>query len=330
MKTFVTILFIIIVLTSCKRMNTVRGIDPEYVLVVHGGAGVINRQSMDAETDKAYREAMENALSVGEKILAEGGTSLDAVEAAVMWMENSPLFNAGKGSVFTHEGRNEMDASIMNGIDLSAGAVCGVTHVKNPVRLAKKVMEKSPHVMLAGKGAEEFAKMLGIELVDTSYFFTQRRWDSHLKGLKEAKITASEKHGTVGAVALDKHGNLAAATSTGGMTNKRWNRIGDTPVIGAGIYANNQTCAVSSTGHGEYFIRWAVAHDISAMMEYKGVSLQEAASHVVMEKLAAVGGEGGVIGVDKKGDVTMTFNSEGMYRGYAKPGERYVGIYGDE
>lgn len=311
-------------------MNTVRGIDPEYVLVVHGGAGVINRQSIDAETEKAYREAMETALSVGEKILAEGGTSLDAVEAVVMWMENNPLFNAGKGSVFTHDGKNEMDASIMNGIDLSAGAVGGVTHVKNPVQLARAVMEKSPHVMLVGDGAEGFAKMNGIELVDTSYFFTQRRWDSHLKGLQEEMSSAAEKHGTVGAVALDKHGNLAAATSTGGMTNKRWNRIGDTPVIGAGTYANNQTCAVSSTGHGEYFIRWAVAHDISAMMEYKGVSLREAASHVVMEKLAAAGGEGGVIGVDKKGEVTMTFNSEGMYRGYAKPGERYVGIYGDE
>jgi len=320
----------ILIITSCKRMETVKRSDPEYVLVVHGGAGVINRQTMDAETEKAYRNALDEVLSIGEKILADGGSSLDAVEAVVASLEDNPLFNAGRGSVFTYEGRNEMDASIMNGVDLSAGAVGGVVHVKNPIHLARAVMEKSAHVMLVGKGAEEFANLNGIELVDSSYFFTQRRWDSHIKALEEEKISANEKHGTVGAVALDKHGNLAAATSTGGMTNKRWNRIGDTPMIGAGIYANNQTCAISSTGHGEYFIRWAVAHDVSAMMEYKGVSLKEAASHVVMEKLAAVGGEGGVIGVDKKGEITMTFNSEGMYRGYAKPGERYVGIYGDE
>ena len=311
-------------------MDTTRGSEPEYVLVIHGGAGVITRGSMDAEMEKGYRAAMEEALTMGEKILADGGTSLDAVEAVVAWMEDNPLFNAGKGSVFTYEGKNEMDASIMNGIDLSAGAVGGVMHIKNPIRLARMVMEKSPHVMLVGKGAEEFAKMHGVEIVDSSYFFTERRWKSHLKAMEEEKTSAADKHGTVGAVALDKHGNLAAATSTGGMTNKRWNRIGDTPVIGAGVYANNQTCAISSTGHGEYFIRWAVAHDISAMMEYKGVSLKEAAAHVVMEKLAAGGGEGGVIGVDHSGNLTMTFNSEGMYRGYAKPGERYVGIYGDE
>ena len=184
--------------------------------------------------------------------------------------------------------------------------------------------------MLVGVGAEEFAKENGLEIVDSSYFFTQKRWEAHLKGLIEEKATAAEKHGTVGAVALDRHGNLAAATSTGGMTNKRWNRLGDSPVIGAGTYANNNTCAVSSTGHGEFFIRYAVAHDISAMMEYKGSTLQEAASHVIMEKLAPVGGEGGIIGVDQKGNFTMTFNSEGMYRGYAIPGKRYVGIYGDE
>ena len=323
-------LTVIILLLSCQPMNKTNVADPAYVLVIHGGAGVITRESMDAETENSYRRAMNDALSAGEKILADGGSSLDAVEAVVMWLEDNPLFNAGKGSVFTHEGKNEMDASIMNGNDLSAGAVGGVKHIKNPIRLARTVMERSPHVMLTGDGAEEFAKQHGIEIVDESYFFTQRRWDAHLKGLEEEKTTPSEKHGTVGAVALDKNGNLAAATSTGGMTNKRWNRIGDTPVIGAGTYANNATCAISSTGHGEYFIRWAVAHDISAMMEYKGVSLKEAAAHVVMEKLAAAGGDGGVIGVSKTGEVTMTFNSEGMYRGYVKPGERYVGIYGDE
>ncbi len=317
-------------LLSCQRMDTTNNLDPEYVLVIHGGAGVITRVTMDPLMEKSYREALDTALSVGEKILGAGGTSLDAVEAVVTWLEDNPLFNAGKGAVFNYEGEIELDASIMNGLDLSAGAVGGVRHVKNPIQLAGAVMEKSQHVILVGAGAEEFAKLQDIELVDPGYFFTQRRWDSHLKALKAEKTTAADKHGTVGAVALDKHGNLAAATSTGGMTNKRWNRIGDTPVIGAGIYANNLTCAISSTGHGEFFIRWAVAHDISAMMEYKGVSLKEASSHVIMEKLAAVGGEGGVVGVDRRGEITMTFNSEGMYRGYVKPGERYVGIFGDE
>src|SRR5687768_13298253 len=330
MKNIYPILCLLLLISSCKRMETKRGLDPEYVLVIHGGAGVINRSSMDADTEKSYRDALDAALTVGDNILSAGGTSLDAVEAVVAWMEDNPLFNAGKGSVFTYEGKIEMDASIMNGIDLSAGAVGGVSHIKNPVKLARLVMEKTPHVILAGKGAEEFAKSQGISMMDSSYFFTQRRWDSHLKGLEEQKQTPADKHGTVGAVALDKHGNLAAATSTGGMTNKRWNRIGDTPVIGAGVYANNNTCAISSTGHGEYFIRWAVAHDISAMMEYKGSTITEAASHVIMEKLAAAGGEGGVIGVDRKGELTMTFNSEGMYRGFIMPGKRYVGIYGDE
>jgi beta-aspartyl-peptidase (threonine type) len=218
----------------------------------------------------------------------------------------------------------------MNGKDLMAGAVGGVTHVKHPIQLARAVMEKSPHVMLAGAGAETFAKEHHIELIDSSWFFTQRRWDSHIQGLEQENATAEQKHGTVGAVALDKHGNLAAATSTGGMTNKRWNRLGDTPVIGAGTYANNATCAISSTGHGEFFIRYAVAHDISAMMEYKGASLEEAAKHVIMEKLLKAKGEGGIIGVDHAGNLTMTFNSEGMYRGYVKPGERYVGIFGHE
>ncbi len=315
---------------SCQPKGEPSHHKPEYVLVIHGGAGVITRNSMDSLTEKSYREALDSALTIGEKILADGGKSLDAVEAVVAWMEDDPLFNAGKGAVYTYEGRNELDASIMNGIDLSAGAVGGVRHVRNPITLARLVMEKSPHVMLVGEGAEEFALQNGIELVDSSYFFTQRRWDFHLKGLEKEKVSAAEKHGTVGAVALDKYGNLAAASSTGGMTNKRWNRIGDTPIIGAGTYANNMTCAISSTGHGEFFIRYAVAHDISAMMEYKGVSLKEAASYVVMEKLAAAGGDGGIIGVDHEGNFTMTFNSEGMYRGYAIPGKRYIGIYGYE
>ena len=331
MKIYLIVLCITFIVTSCQRMDKSTEARPDYVLVVHGGAGVITRASMDSVTETSYRAALDSALSIGEKILADGGTSLDAVEAVVIWMEDNPLFNAGKGAVFTYAGINELDASIMSGKDLMAGAVGGVKHVKNPIKLARAVMEKSEHVMLVGAGAEEFAKDHGIELVDSTYFFTQRRWDSHMEGLEEIKAADAEKrHGTVGAVALDKHGNLAAATSTGGMTNKRWNRIGDTPVIGAGTYANNATCAVSSTGHGEYFIRWAVAHDISAMMEYKGASLKDAASHVVMDKLMAAKGEGGIIGVDRSGQIAMTFNSEGMYRGYAKPGERYVGVYKDE
>lgn len=319
-----------IIVLSCNRMNDIKKSEPDYVLVIHGGAGVITRTSMDAEMEKSYRDAMDAALNIGEKILEAGGSSLDAVEAVVAWMEDNPLFNAGRGSVFTYEGKNEMDASIMSGIDLSAGAVGGVSKIKNPVKAARAVMEKSPHVMLAGRGAEIFAKEQGLEMADSSYFFTQRRWDAHIKAMDEEKTSAADKHGTVGAVALDKQGNLAAATSTGGMTNKRWNRVGDSPIIGAGTYAKNNTCAISSTGHGEFFIRYAVAHDISAMMEYKNATLQEAASHVIMEKLAAAGGDGGVIGVDHTGQITMTFNSDGMYRGYAKPGERYVGIYGDE
>ena len=222
-------------------MNDVKKIEPEYVLVIHGGAGVITRASMDAAMEKSYRDAMDAALSVGEKILEAGGSSLDAVEAVVVWMEDNPLFNAGKGSVFTYEGKNEMDASIMSGIDLSAGAVSSVSEIKNPIKAARAVMEKSPHVMLSGSGAEIFAKEHGLEMADSSYFFTQRRWDSHLKGLEQEKINAADKHGTVGAVAIDKQGNLAAATSTGGMTNKRWNRVGDSPIIGAGTYANNKT-----------------------------------------------------------------------------------------
>ncbi len=324
------ILIVQFIFSSCQSMNESSHHKPEYALVIHGGAGVITRNSMDSLAEKSYREALDSVLTVGEKILVDGGTSLDAVEAVVALMEDNPLFNAGRGAVFTYDGKNEMDASIMNGIDLSAGAVGNVRHIRNPIKLARMVMQKSPHVMLVGDGAEEFAKQNGVELVDSSYFFTQNRWDAHIKALEDEKSTAAEKHGTVGAVALDKYGNLAAATSTGGMTNKRWNRIGDSPIIGAGTYANNATCAISSTGHGEFFIRYAVAHDISSMMEYKGATLQEAAKHVVMEKLVKAGGEGGIIGVDHEGNLTMTFNSEGMYRGYAIPGKRFVGIFGDE
>jgi beta-aspartyl-peptidase (threonine type) len=303
---------------------------PAWAIAIHGGAGVIERSSMDAATEQAYRAALDSALSIGETLLADGGTSLDAVEAVVAWMEDNPLFNAGRGAVFTYEGRNELDASIMDGSTRNAGAIGGVSHVKNPIRLARAVMERSPHVFLVGKGAEAFAREQGLEIVDTSWFYTERRWQSHIKGLEEEKQTAEQKHGTVGAVALDRHGNLAAATSTGGMTNKRWNRVGDTPVIGAGTFADNATCAVSCTGHGEFFIRWTVARDIGAMMEYGGVSLAEAADRMVMDKLVKEGGEGGIIAVDRTGQVALPFNSAGMYRGYAVPGRRFVAIFKDE
>jgi len=296
---------------------------PEYVLVIHGGAGTILKKNMTDQQEAKYVEKLKEALMTGENILKNGGTSLDAVTKAIMVMEDSPLFNAGKGAVFTAEGQNEMDASIMDGQDLNAGAVAGVRHIKNPILAARAVMEESPHVMLAGEGAEAFAEKEGLEIVDTSYFFTENRWKSFLK----AKTNA-EKHGTVGAVALDKYGNLAAATSTGGMTYKMKGRVGDSPIIGAGTYADNNTCAVSATGHGEYFIRNVVAYDISALMKYKRLSLSEAANEVIMKKLKKIDAHGGIIAVDKDGNFTMTFNTEGMYRGYvASEGKSEVLIY---
>lgn len=309
-------------------------------IVIHGGAGTITRSSLTPELEAEYRAALEEALSAGHLVLRNGGSSLDAVVAAVTVMEDSPLFNAGKGAVFTHEGTNELDASIMNGATLEAGAVAGVKRVKNPITLARAVMEKSPHVMMTGDGAETFAKEHEIELVDPSYFFTQRRWDA-LQRVKEreagVELTAQadsdyedRKFGTVGAVALDIHGNLAAATSTGGMTNKRFGRVGDSPIIGAGTYADNRSCAVSATGHGEYFIRAAVAHDICARMRYAGLSLEEAANQVVMEDLVELGGDGGVIALDRQGNIAMPFNTEGMYRGSIdKNGTMVIKIYRD-
>jgi len=284
---------------------------PDYVLVIHGGAGTILKKNLTDEEEAKYIEKLKEALKTGENILKNGGTSLDAVTKTIMVMEDSPLFNAGKGAVFTAEGQNEMDASIMDGRDLNAGAVACVRHIKNPILAARAVMEDTPHVMLVGDGAEDFAEKEGLEIVDSSYFFTESRWKSYLKAKNNA-----EKHGTVGAVALDKYGNLAAATSTGGMTYKMKGRVGDSPIIGAGTYADNNTCAVSSTGHGEYFIRNAVAYDITALMKYKGLSLSEAAEEVIMKKLKNINAEGGIIAVDKNGNFTLTFNTEGMYRGY--------------
>ena len=305
----------------------------EYAIAIHGGAGTITRDNMTDEMEQQYIAALSEALTRGENILKNGGSSLDAIEAAIMYMEDSPLFNAGKGAVFTNAETNELDASIMSGSDQNAGAVGCVTNIKNPILAARAVMEKSDHVMLSGKGAEEFAASLEIEIVEPSYFHTDRRFRS-LQRLKAQEkevdqMSEADRHGTVGAVALDKNGNLAAGTSTGGMTNKRWNRIGDAPIIGAGTYADNASCAVSSTGHGEYFIRYAVAHDIAARMEYKNIGLKQAADEVVMGKLVEKGGSGGIISVDKYGNIALVFNSEGMYRGYATPEGREVKIYKD-
>lgn len=310
-------------------------------IVVHGGAGTITRGSMTPELEKAFREKLTEALMKGYTILKANGSSLDAVEAVINILEDSPLFNAGKGAVFTHDGTNELDAAIMDGATLKAGAVAAVKHIKNPISLARMVMERSPHVMLAGEGAEAFAKSQGVELVSQVYFYTERRWkqleaawarekarEDSLK--KSHPDTTREGHGTVGCVALDHLGNLAAGTSTGGTTNKRFGRIGDTPVIGAGTYANNSTCAVSGTGTGEYFIRSVVAYDISALMEYRGISLEQAAQEVVMDKLVRLGGDGGVIAIDRAGHIAMPFNTAGMYRAYIdSAGNPVVKIYKD-
>jgi L-asparaginase / beta-aspartyl-peptidase len=307
-------------------------------LAIHGGAGTIERSNMTPEREREYRAGLKSALTAGYEILKRGGSSLDATEAAVRVLEDDPHFNAGKGSVFTSAGINEMDAAIMDGKTFAAGAVASLKHIKNPVSLARLVMEKSGHVMMDCEGAELFAKENGIELVDQKYFFTQERWNA-LQKIKAAEksrtsdagkrfvITDQDRHGTVGAVALDQNGNLAAATSTGGTTNKRPGRVGDTPVIGAGTYANNATCAVSATGDGEYFIRATVGRDVSALMEYRGMSLKDAAQ-AALDKVAKLGGTGGLIAIDGQGNVTLPFNTAGMYRGYVDPnGKLVVEIY---
>ena len=314
------------------------------VLVIHGGAGTILKKNMSAEKEKAYTTSLEEALRKGYAILQNGGSSLDAVEAVVRTLEDNPLFNAGKGAVFTNEGKIELDAAIMNGKTLAAGSVAGVTTIKNPIAAARAVMEKSEHVMMIGRGAEQFAKQQGITIVDPSYFYTEERWKS-LERIRKADslkatsmrsddITPTEtrdsKFGTVGAVALDKQGNLAAATSTGGMTNKKFGRVGDVPIIGAGTYANNTTCAISCTGWGEFFIRLVMAKTVSDMMEYGKMSLNEAASEMIMKKLPSMKGDGGLIGVDKSGNITMPFCSEGMYRGFIdRSGKMEIRIYKD-
>lgn len=302
-------------------------------LAIHGGAGVIKRSDLSAEREAGVRAALKQALEAGHQILREDGTSLDAVVAAVAVLEDSPYFNAGKGAVFNHKGQNELDAAIMDGATLKAGAVAALTRIRSPVRLARAVMEKSPHVMMIGAGAEQFAQELGMEFVDPAYFKTERAWQRHLDtkdkafGLTAAR-SQDEWYSTVGAVALDAEGNIAAATSTGGLNNKRFGRVGDVPVIGAGTYANNDTCAISATGHGEYFIRSVVAYDICAQMDYLGMSLAASAQKVVHGKLMDRGGAGGIIGIDAKGNISLTFNTPGMYRGAIHAdGRREIGIY---
>jgi beta-aspartyl-peptidase (threonine type) len=295
-----------------------------YTIAIHGGAGVINPGALTSAEENQYREALGEALLSGYRMLERGVSALDAVEAAVMSLEDNPLFNAGKGSVFNSDGIHEMEASVMWGKNLDAGAVCAVRNIRNPVHLARLAMEKSPHLFLNGTGAEDFAREHGLTFEDDSYFFTTKRYDQLLDAKKNSKVlldhAGEHKFGTVGAVAMDQHGNLAAATSTGGLANKSFARIGDTPVIGSGTYANNNTCAVSCTGEGEFFIRGVTAYDISCLMEYKGLSLQEACDLVIMKKMKDLGGEGGVIAVDNKGNVALVFNSEGMYRAYKQEG----------
>ena len=361
MKQFFISIFLILIVFNCKEAtvsndhnsaeNTsskqvAHNSKPDFAIIIHGGAGTILKKNMTPEREAAYRAKLEEAIRVGYEILKDGGTSLDAVEKTINVMEDSPLFNAGKGAVFTNAETNELDASIMDGKTLNAGASAGTTNVRNPINLARVIMEKSPHVMMAGEGAETYAEEQGLEIVDPSYFYTDRRLES-LNRVKEREAKKEKnidkesayldfydadiknsKFGTVGCAALDKNGNLAAGTSTGGMTNKRYGRVGDAPIIGAGTYANNNSCAVSSTGWGEYFIRAMVAHDISALMQYKGLTLKEAAHEVIQNKVPALGGDGGIIAVDKDGNMVAEFNTAGMYRASMNDkGELEIGIY---
>lgn len=323
-------LVIMLQFSACQPENDTQT-RADFVLVIHGGAGTIVREHMTPSLEKQYRFKLNQALEAGAKILADSGSSLDAITRVICMLEDSPLFNAGRGAVFTEEGINEMDASIMEGAYLNAGAVSGLKTIKNPILAARAVMEKSEHVMLSGAGADAFAMRQNLRVVDPSYFYTDERWDSYLKAKEKSASADTEKHGTVGAVALDMNGNLAAGTSTGGMTLKKKGRVGDAPIIGAGTYADNTSCAVSATGHGEYFIRNVVAHEIASLVKYKGLSLEEAARQVILVKLKDMGGDGGVIAVDSKGNFTMTFNTRGMYRAYiTSDGKTGVMIYDDE
>ena len=305
-------------------------------IAIHGGAGTILSSEMSAEKEAAYKEALQEALNIGYAVLEKGGTALNAVEQAVINLENCPLFNAAKGSVFNALGKHEMDASIMDGKTMLAGAVSGVHNIQNPVALARQVMEKTEHVLLISEGAMDFAASIGFPFIDDDYFYDEYRYRQWLKLKDSANFqldhsdVKDKKFGTVGAVALDIHGNIAAATSTGGMTNKKFGRVGDSPIIGAGTYANNKTCAVSCTGSGEYFLRGVVAYDVSCLMEYKHLSLQEASKEVIHHRLKSMGGDGGLIAVDVHGNIAMPFNTEGMYRAAKNnSGHQEVSIYLD-
>ena len=331
------ILFLIL---SCKSPeNKDENTNNIFSIVIHGGAGTILKKNMTKEMEANYRKKLEESIKVGYQILENGGSSQEAVEKTIHIMENSPLFNAGKGAVLNFDGRVELDASFMNGLTLDAGAISGASKIKNPISAAIAVMKNSPHVMLSGSGADEFALSQKLELKPNSYFLTDRR----VKALEKVKLNSAsvmvkeneyflaQKYGTVGCVALDKDGNISSGTSTGGMTNKKWNRIGDAPIIGAGTYANNKTCGVSATGWGEFFIRAVVAYDISALMEYRGLSVEEASKVVIHEKMAKLGGNGGVIALDNKGNVAMVMNTDGMYRAHMdSKGNKTIKIYRGE
>ncbi|MBX3480243.1 MAG: isoaspartyl peptidase/L-asparaginase [Caulobacter sp.] len=332
--------------------ETAKPATPKWAIVIHGGAGVIERSSMDAATEAAYREAMTAALAEGQRVLERGGSAMDAVEATINLMEDNPLFNAGRGAVFTAEGRNELDSSIMDGASLKAGAVAGVTRTRHPISLARAVLEKSPHVMLTGAGADAFSLASGLEQVDPAWFFTERRWSGLEKELNARRLPIptrpsnapppsanistgplidDHRFGTVGVVALDNAGNIAAGTSTGGTTAKRWGRVGDSPVIGAGTYADNRSCAVSATGTGEYFIRLTIARTICARVQYRGETLQTAADEVIQQELTALGGDGGIIALTADGQLVWSFNTPGMYRARAAEGQApVISIYKDE
>jgi beta-aspartyl-peptidase (threonine type) len=323
----------------------------KWSIVVHGGAGVIERKNLDPQTEAAYRAALAHAIQAGADVLAKGGSALDAVEATIQPMEDDPLFNSGRGAVFDAAGRNELDSAIMDGSNLMAGAVAGVTRTRHPIALARAVMEKSPHVMLIGDGADAFAKSVGLEQVDPSFFFTEKRWqqlEEELKAqglpipprpagapaktaLNQATKLDEHKFGTVGVVVLDSHGHIAAGTSTGGLTAKRWGRVGDSPIIGAGTYASDASCAVSGTGTGEYFIRLSVAREICDLVRFRHMPLQAAADEVIHKELQDLKGDGGVIAIDPQGEMAWSFNTEGMYRAkMSAGGKMVVQIYGDE
>ncbi|MFD1294485.1 isoaspartyl peptidase/L-asparaginase family protein [Lutibacter holmesii] len=346
MKKLLLICFILLFTYSCKETNSQQNDSAtkeanSFSIVIHGGAGGIKREYFTKEQEEAYSKKLEEALNAGYAVLEKGGISLDAVQAAINVMENSPLFNAGKGAVYNSDGNQEMDAAIMDGKTLNSGAIAGVNHIKNPILAARIVMDSSKHVLLSGKGAEIMAAKYGIEMVDSTYFFTEKRMNQlrklqgkektqldHTAFLIKNELIDDHKFGTVGAVAMDKSGNIAAGTSTGGMTNKKYGRIGDVPLIGAGTYANNLTCGISATGTGEYFIRTVASHEVSSLIQYKGFSPKEALNEVLFNQIGPLGGEGGMILIDKNGDVYWDFNSTGMFRGYKKSnGETKVEMF---